>query len=236
MLKEEIIPDYPRTRHLPWNPNAQREDLVATKAESKIIFTSSRMVVEEKIDGANCGMCVYDDHPLIRNRNSFIHKGNNKVRTPAKMQFASIFNWFYENIDKFKVLNNSLGYEVSIYGEWLYALHGIKYDQLPSYFVAFDVYDFNKRIFLDPLFARSHLNNAGFNVVPLLHEGPVEDWTQLEELCQKPSLFSTTDTREGVYVKIGNGKELTHRFKMVRPDFVQGCNWSKTSITKNKVG
>jgi atypical dual specificity phosphatase len=232
LRESDILPDYPRTLHLPHKPNVQRGDLISSVKECGIIFDSAGAVVEEKIDGANCGMAMVDNQPIIRNRNHILHKGFSQARTPAKMQFASVWNWWYENKEKF----DRLAIEpVSVYGEWLYATHGLPYTHLPSLFVAFDLYNYERQMFVDPIVARSWLTDSGFQVVPLLHTGKIESYEQLEYLCQQDSLYAPNQKREGVYVKVGDGEWMTHRWKMVRHDFIQGGHWSKTSIKKNKV-
>lgn len=234
MNPSQLLPDFPRTQHLAYRPNAVRNDLIADKEQSNIIFNSD-VEITEKIDGANCGICLYDDQPLIRNRNNFLTKAGPRSRTPAKMQFSRIFTWFYENKEKFEKLAEIAG-PVSVYGEWLYALHGISYDNLPDYFVAFDLYDFEKREFLD---GRSILEEAGFYVVPLLHRGKVSNFEFLDTLCSQKSPYSSTDTREGLYFKVFSGDTVvsyvSHRFKMVRHDFIQGGRWDERSIKKQKV-
>lgn len=85
------LPEYPRTLHLPHNPNAARNDLIASSKDVAEIFSSDNVYIEEKIDGANCGMMLIDDGkgesiPLIRNRSHILSKGYNKG-TPAKQQF-----------------------------------------------------------------------------------------------------------------------------------------------------
>jgi hypothetical protein len=231
-----LLPDYPRTLHLPHKPNAQRDDLIASPEDVQDIFTSPNTYVEEKIDGANCAMMLCndgEDFPLIRNRSHILTKGYMKA-TPAKMQFASVWNWFYDNKDKFDNLNCLLGMYAGVYGEWMYALHGIKYDNLPSLFVPFDVYDYEQGCFLDTGKSRQVLQEAGFEIVPLVHQGPVESYEQLEALCQAQSPFAS-ERREGVYLKVTDGKKVIKRFKMVRHDFIQGCHWSDKAITRNKV-
>ena len=235
MNYSDIIPDFPRTRHLWYKPNAQRLDLIASEEECRVVFENDNTFVEEKVDGANCGISFYKGQPIIRNRNHFLQKGKtgHVARTAAKMQFASLFNWFYENLDKFEKLNELLGFEVSVYGEWLYALHGIKYDQLPSHFIAFDLYDWEKNKFIPTHQGRELLELSGLNLVPLLHKGKVPSWEFLEKFCQEKGQYSTTDKREGVYVKVASEDDITHRFKMVRTNFIQGCHWSNQKITKN---
>lgn len=232
------LPEYPRTLHLPYKPNAKRDDLVASDKDVEDIFVNENTYVEEKIDGANSAMMLISHHrdnevPLIRNRSHILSKGYNKA-TPAKAQFSSIWNWFYENKTKFRDLNDLLGFEAGVYGEWLYALHGIRYDKLPSLFVPFDIYDHVNDYYLDTGFTRRCLEEVGFEIIPLLHKGKVENYEQLEAFCQQESPFAS-ERREGVYIKVTDGTKIIKRFKMVRTDFEQGCHWSDTSITKNKL-
>lgn len=234
MKYENLLPDYPRTRHLSYKPNAQRLDLIATEEECKVIFENENTFIEEKVDGANSGICLFEGNPVIRNRNNFFHKGKTgHSRTPAKMQFASIYNWFYANQDKFEKLNELNGGPVSVYGEWMYALHGIKYDKLPSHFMPFDLYDWEKSKFIPTGTGRELLELSGFVAVPLLHKGKVPSWEFLEKLCEVNSPFSSTDLREGVYVKVSSKDDIIGRFKMVRSGFIQGHHWSDKQITKN---
>lgn len=237
MNYSKILPDYPRTHHLPYEPNAQRLDLIATEKECEVIFNSDNVEATEKCDGANCGCCFYEGHPIMRNRNHFLQKGKtgHLSKTPAKLQFSSIYNWFYSNIDKFEKLNSLMGFEASVYGEWLVALHGLKYDKLPDYFMAYDIYDWQHGKFICPKIAREMLELSGFNVVPLLHYGKIPNWKFLGKFCEELSPFSTTDLREGVYIKVSDGKYITHRFKMVRRGFIQGGHWNDRVLTKNKL-
>jgi len=62
---KKILPDYPRTKHVPFKANAARDDLLATDQEIACIFTSDKVQVTEKMDGSNCGMALYEGHPAI---------------------------------------------------------------------------------------------------------------------------------------------------------------------------
>lgn len=242
MNHRSLLPEYPRTPHLPHKPNATREDLISDDCGE--IFTSDRVYVEDKVDGAQCGMMLYsktnykeyehgvqEEHPIVRNRSQFLTKGGNK-RTPARMQFSSVFNWFYDNKEKFIALNGLLGIHAGVYGEWMYARHGISYDKLPDLFLVYDIFDYQKGIFLETGFARDMLAKAGFHLVPLLHKGKVESFEQLEAFCQEISPFAS-ERREGVYIKVTDGLKVTKRFKMVRQDFIQGQHWSDKAIIRN---
>lgn len=224
-----ILPEYPRTKHLPWKPNASRDDLVAGEDECRIIFESDRVQVTEKADGANVGMAK---GPIIRNRNHILHKGYT-ARTAAKKQFSSIWNWYYGHAHLFDELEK-LAPDTSVFGEWLLACHSVEYDRLPSWFLAYDLYDWRAERFVDPFEARRILAAAGFDLVPELHTGPVKDYAQLEGLAYQPSPFSSTNAREGVYIKVGDGRWVAHRFKMVRQGFLAGSHFStRPEIVKN---
>ena len=117
MNPTKLLPDYPRTQHLHYKPNAQRLDSIASEKECAVIFENENTFVEEKVDGANCGICYYENNPIIRNRSNILQKGKSgHLRTPAKIQFAPLWNWFYENSHKFVMLNDLCGFEASIYG------------------------------------------------------------------------------------------------------------------------
>ena len=229
--KGVMLPQFPRTRHLPWQANAKRDDLIAAEAEAAIIFSSDRVSVEEKVDGSNAGMSILDGQPAIRNHNHIIHKAYSGRRTPAKLQFSSVWNWWYENRQLFEALDGPY----TVYGEWCVAQHGMAYDHLPSWFIAHTVYDYHAGNWLDTEIARSLLTSAGFATTPLLHWGSVQSYQQLEALANGPSQFAPNSLREGVYIKVSDGRYITHNFKMVRPGFEQGALWSDSKMTKNKI-
>ena len=228
-----LFPPFPRTPHLPFQMNAGEGDLVGLESEVGFLFTSPSLVIEEKIDGANCGMLWDGSNAVLRNRDHIMKKGYLKD-TPSKAQFRPAWNWFYDHVVQFERLNHRFHGPVGVYGEWLYALHGIEYTALPSHFVAFDIYDVSGGYCIATPRARKELQDAGFVCPPLLHEGPISDWSQLVAFCNDPSAWST-ERREGVYVKDSECGIVTQRYKMVRSDFRQGCRWSPDHIVKQKV-
>lgn len=236
MNPTKLLPDYPRTQHLCYKPNAQRLDLIASENDCKILLENENTFCEEKVDGASVGICFFENNPIIRNRSNILQKGKSgHLRTPAKIQFASIWNYFYEHINRFEKLNDLCGMPVSIYGEWLYALHGIEYDKLPSFFVPYDIYDWERGFFIPTGHARDLLKCAGFDLVPLLYKGKLSSYDYLEKFMDEKSEFSNLDKREGVYIKVCDDEKITHRFKWVRSDFIQGSRWDERKITKNRV-
>lgn len=231
LLEQRMMPPYPRTLHLPHKPNASADDIVAQQGEATVLF-GSHVTIEEKIDGASVGISVLNGHPLVRNREHVLKKGFVKD-TAAKKQFASLWNWFYENKDKFEAVTESGPY--TIFGEWLLAQHGIFYDRLPALFIPYDVYNYDRDEFLSPLLSRKILTDAGFAIPTLRFQGLFEDtFDVLEAYANLPATWADGKA-EGIYIKVCNGQKITHRFKMVREDFQRGALWSPVEIRKNHV-
>lgn len=229
-----ILPKYPRTPHAPIEPNASRDDLIFDKKDFyKIVNDKDYYVnITEKCDGSNCGMTIVDGQPILRNRNHILNKAFYR-KTPAKMQFSSIWTWFYSNQDKFYDLEKEFGFMPCLYGEWMFAVHSIVYDKLPDVFIPFDVYDPNTDTFVSPRIYGPILTKLGFATIPLLSEKMLSD-KELLSLRDGDSVFST-HKREGIYIKVCDGERITHRFKMVRPGFIQGEHWNEKDMEKNKV-
>ena len=237
MFEDEkfILPEFPRTRHLPLDPHATRDDLVATQADLKDLLSCSAVYVEEKVDGANSGVCFRGRNPVVRNRSHILNKGYIGRGTPAKEQFAPIWTWVYAAEPMFRALEDDLGFLPSVYGEWLYARHSVTYDALPSLFMAYDIYDSTSKRFVPTGRARQALQAAGFAVVPLIGgPGPFQA-SELLALRDGPSQLSTTEQREGIYLKGCDETQITHRFKMVGGHFATDPDWVKKALVKNRL-
>jgi len=221
------LPDFPRTPHLPHKPNTVTGDFVSSEAEVAVLFSpgSAHVSVQEKIDGANCGIAYIDDHPVIRNRTKILTKGFYKD-TQAKKQFLPTWNWAHENKKKFQELEACYP-DLTVYGEWMQMAHGLRYDQLPDWFIAYDLYDQVAGKFLSPHVGIPMLQFCGFAIAPEILTGAVLSWEQLEEACNQRTLFSSTEIREGIYVKVADDHFVTARHKMVREGFKQGGLWEQ---------
>lgn len=215
----KIIPEFPRTPHL-------------TAENYREVELAQHVHVTEKVDGSGCAMAMYDGHPLIRSRKHILKKGH-LGKTAAKKQFASIFNWWHKNKDCFERLQDVAGC-VSVYGEWMYAQHGMEYDRLPDTFLAFDLYDYVAGKYIDPLEAYIYLRASGFLTVPELYSGKVADVDELGKYFGTSEL-TTKAAREGMYIRVSDGKYVTYRCKLVREDFKQGELWNEKVITRNTV-
>lgn len=233
------LPDFPRTPHLPFSGTRAADDIGLSEADYRALLASGRIFIEEKIDGANCGITRHRDtgEPLVRNRSHILNKawGGNKA-TPAKAQWTSVWTWWYRNCKRFDALAVLLGFEPSVYGEWLYAQHTLGYNALPDLFVAYDIYDAEKRRFLDPERSRAALLAAGFFVVPLLAGPGAVTEKELQTLVNGPAAYDTSGARrEGIYVKMGDGETLLLRAKAVRAGWKSDDDWNKKPLVKNRL-
>lgn len=231
-IEKTILPEFPRTMHLPLEPNAANDDKIASVRDMEL-FLSSSISIQEKIDGSSMGISVYNGEPLVRNRSHILRKGYSTRKTPAQQQFSRVWTWLYDNVDKINNVAREVGGQIGIYGEWLFAKHTIAYNQLPDWFVAYDIYCSDERKFVDPTLALKILENAGFSTVQVVHHG-ICNPEMLLRLRDGNSMYAQNQSREGVYLKNGDGQWCTGRYKMVAPWFKSDDNWNKQQLVKNK--
>ena len=235
----EKILKYPRTQHLQGSRlQAGDEDL------SQVPFSEIRgrkIVVEEKIDGANTGISFSSEGDLLlQSRGHYLTGG-------AREKHYNLFKeWANHHVD---TLFDILGDRYILYGEWMYAKHTVFYDALPHYFFEFDIWDKQREIFLDTATRHAMLKDSPVLSVPVITErafDKLEDLTSLighsryitdhhiealKEYCvQNPKCGPIEDRlnetdhstkMEGIYIKIEENGETVGRLKFVRNEFVQ---------------
>lgn len=236
LTPKDILPTLPKALKLPTDPSLTWEDLIPKDDMLRVFVenSGSYINVEEKVDGSSLAMALLDEHPVIRTKDRILSKGE-LGKTPSQKQYANVWNWFYDNHRKFRRLEEAVG-PCSVYGEWMVMQHGLEYDKLPSWFIAFDVYCHDRQEFLTPLMARGDLVSAGFTTSQKLDYTPRPiRFLDYVELVDGPSQFTTKGNREGIYIKISNDNRVTHRFKMVRNDFVRGALFNDEKVIKNRL-
>lgn len=72
------------------------------------------------------------------------------------------------------------------------------------------------------------LRECGFSTVPVLDIAP-KNYEELAEALEQQSPYSD-DKIEGIYIKVSQGDFVARRFKMVRPDFIQGALWDQGEL------
>ncbi len=220
------IVKYPRTPHISGSRlQPGDEDLEVIARED---LESRSLVIEEKLDGSNSGISFNRDGALtLQSRGHALSGG------PREGQFDLLKRWANHHV---AALREILGQRYIMYGEWLYARHTIPYDQLPHYFLEFDILDRESGDFLSTD-ARQRLV-AGGPVVSV----PVLGLVSVREIDSYVgrSRVSSTELMEGLYLKREKGTCVTERYKYIRPGFLQavadsGSHWADRPIEPNRL-
>jgi hypothetical protein len=227
---------YPRTCHLEGSRlQPGDEDLLAVSFAD---LAGRYLVIEEKLDGANAGLSFDEDGTLrLQSRGHYLTGGNREKHFNLFKQWAGAHA---------PALRERLGSRYVLFGEWLYARHTIYYDQLPHYFLEFDLYDRETNTFLSTERRRELLAGLSVVSVPVLWQGKARkleelvalvgpslfksaSWRdRLTGLCQEMGLDServwsetdSSDAMEGLYIKHEERGQVVGRYKWVRASFL----------------
>jgi hypothetical protein len=203
------------------------------------------LVIEEKMDGANCGISFTSDGELLlQSRGHYLHGG------PREKQFEWLKQWSAARQTEFFC---ALGSRYVMYGENLFAKHTVFYDMLPHYFMEFDILDTETSTFLSTPARRVLLQGIPVVPVHVLSEGKFDslkevqsflvrsfftsarsgqDWHRLDNLTTAAinaglsrtvsEVIKQTDPSfdmEGLYLKWEEKGEVKGRYKLVRDSF-----------------
>jgi hypothetical protein len=217
---------FPHTPHIAWlGPGKPRADKVLAPHEVSEML-AREVVVEEKVDGANLGFSVGEDGTLrAQNRGSYLD-----LDAP-KGQWKPLKRWLSM---RRSALIDALGSNLMLFGEWCYAVHSVRYDRLPDWFLAFDVYDRATGEFWSVDRRNALTATLGLATVPELSRGR----HTIESLGRLLGASRLTDgPAEGLYIRSEQLGVLRTRAKLVRAEFVQAIeeHWSKRPIEENRL-
>jgi hypothetical protein len=229
---------YPRTAHLEGSRLQDGDD--ASDQMPLRALAGRHVVIEEKFDGANCGLSFTDGGELLlQSRGHYLTGGG------SERQFNWLKPWAHAHADR---LLHVLEDRWLLYGEAMYAKHSVWYDRLPHLLLEFDLLDRRSGRFLST--KRRHEMLAGLPVVsvPVLYAGPMPTDAKLLRKLIQPSLAKSagwrtrfeqhvqreglplaltwqqtndSDASEGLYLKVENADHVEARYKLVRHDFLQ---------------
>lgn len=199
-----------------------------------------RLVVEEKLDGANTGISFSPAGDLLLQSRGHYLVGGGRER-----QFNFIKAWAQAHADW---LLQRLEDRYVMYGETLSKKHSVFYDALPHHFFEFDVFDRRTGQFLSTAARRELLAGGPVLSVPVLYDGLAPARLADLKALLRPSLAKTarwrdafeatvrregldlalawrqcdkSDLSEGLYIKVEADGRTLGRYKWVRADFVQ---------------
>jgi len=226
---------FPRTQHVlnTGGHAVTRDDLVMDLTNAARFYDGRTVVIaEEKIDGANLGFSLTKDYEIrAQNRSHY-------VNATSHTQFRSLDSWL---ADHGWALCQLLEPEVEVlFGEWLAVRHTVGYTTLPGLFIAFDIYNKSTRAFASVDERNRRLSGLDIPVVRQLARQAFNSQAELLALLEKTSSYATGFV-EGAYLRIDNaadGATNSARGKIVRPDFIQGCDdghWLNRTVEWNTV-
>lgn len=199
-----------------------------------------RLVVEEKLDGANTGISFSPAGDLLLQSRGHYLVGGGRER-----QFNFIKAWAQAHAGW---LLQRLEDRYVMYGETMSKKHSVFYDALPHHFFEFDVFDRRTGAFLSTEARRELLAGGPVLSVPVLYDGLAPARLADLKALLRPSLAKTarwrdafeatvrregldlalawrqcdkSDLSEGLYIKVEADGRTLGRYKWVRADFVQ---------------
>lgn len=218
---------FPHTPHLVWlGSGSPRDDKVLTPAQAEG-FLQNPIVIEEKIDGANTGFSFDGEGTLqVQNRGEYLIP-------PYLGQYVKLEAWLRPRLD---LLFDTLGDRFILFGEWCFARHNLEYTRLPDWFLAFDVFDRRRGLFLPS--AHRNLIAAACQVQTIDSIGAnAASISDLTDLVMKTRSHYREGELEGLILRIETADCTVDRAKIVRPDFVQaiGPHWSRSALQRNRL-
>ena len=233
----DSIHRYPRTHHLEGSRLQPGDHDLEQVPLSEL--RGAYCVIEEKLDGANAGISL-DDAGRIRLQS----RGHVLVGGAREKHWDLFKQWAHTHE---AALAARIPAGATLYGEWLYAKHTVFYDQLPHYFLEFDVRD-AAGAFWSTARRQAHLADSPVVSVPILWQGIVKAPARLPELVA-PSLYKSarwrerlreaaaaagvdpdraaletdpSDLSEGLYVKVEDPETgaVVARYKWIRASFL----------------
>lgn len=176
---------YERTFHLPWSPGLHDDDKALKFIDQ---FMGKRVIITSKMDGENT-TCYSDGHVHARSIDS--RGGEDR---------AWVKKFLIENV----CFNLPDGWRVC--GENLWAEHSIHYDDLPSYFLCFSIWnELNECLPWDETLEWCEL--LGMTPVPVLFDGvlPRDDEQMAIAMIRSVEKELQWERDEGYVIRIADG-------------------------------
>ena len=187
---------YPRTHHLPWSQGINDDDRVISSLKE---FEGKRVIITTKMDGENANLYTNQYH--ARSIDGKNHESRNWVKNFwSQIRFDIPSGW-------------------RICGENLFAKHSIQYNNLPSYFLGFSIWDeTNNCIPWDD--TKFYFEALGIVPVPVIYDGPWDE-TMIRSLYKDEDWENV----EGYVVRVADGfsyKDFKNKVaKFVRKGHIQ---------------
>lgn len=224
---------YPRTYHLPFSPGATSDDKMLSSVDH---FLNVPVVLTEKMDGSN----------LCMTREAVFARSHNGPPTHESFNFAKQLH---------AGIRHSIPDGLSVFGEYLFAVHSIVYSDLPGYFLIFGVREDATGKWWSWEMVEEMAKDLGMPTVPVLHksstfiaadgkeywqglfetEGQLKAESKLEYLFRNGGAWEN-NISEGFVIRLaGEFTDFSKSVaKYVRANHVQTTtHWTQQELRKN---
>lgn len=208
---------YPKTNHFPWSPGINSDDRVMKEKDVENNFKNKEIVVLEKLDGENS--TLYSDYYHARSIDGRDHDSRSWIKNlHATIRYDIPESW-------------------RICGENLYAEHSIHYNELPSYFFVFGIYN-EKNICLGWDETVEWCNLFGLEHVPVLYRG-IYNEDVVKNCFSGKSVFGSSN-QEGYVTRVISPipfNQFKNSYaKVVRKNHVTTAhNWMNQAVKPNEL-
>jgi hypothetical protein len=211
---------YPRTKHFPFSPGSTSDDKFMSEEDYESLI-GEHLVFTEKLDGSN--VCLTRDAVYSRS-----HSG-----PPGHVSFNPLKSLH-------SVLRHTIDNDVSVFGEWCYAVHSIEYSVLQHHLNIFGVRDDTTGRWWDWDYVELMAAELSVPTVPVLLEGAVGDKKKLQKIIESFASLSSVygPVREGLVVRkyydvYQDNEKLMGLGKWVRANHVQTDeHWTRKPVDK----
>lgn len=216
----DLVP-YPPTVHLAWLGSAKARARATVLPEGAARAVLARpVIVEEKPDGALIGIAFPDGQaPRVQHRSAVLtHPAHAKTEGSRSAAFAVQFQPLWGWLQTFQgELAQRLGKNLVLYGEWCFATHSQRHDQLPDWFLAVDVLDLTTSRFWTVDRRNTLARDIGLAVAPEVMRNKTDLATLHLRLADTPSALGT-GSPAGFTVRLESGDHLVERALLIRAD------------------
>lgn len=205
---------YPRTYHMPWSEEIHSDDKTY---DNMGYFLNKPLAISIKMDGSNVGL-------------SFETVSSRSGDYPGHPSFDMLKQ-------KYFTIKHDIPKNMIIYGEWLYAVHSIEYDDLDDYFVSFAILENGKWLSVKEVIEWSEL--LGLKTVKYIKRNiKFTDLADMKEKTTEMAKSVIKSGHEGIVMRLEESfLDLTkNTVKYVRSGHVQtDKHWSFQKIKVQKV-
>ena len=211
---------YNRTRHAPWSPGFSEDDEISKDISNLL---NRPVVITEKCDGEN---------QALTNQGVYARSHGDFTRHP----------WAVKMWELWQRIGRDISDDTFIFGENMYAIHSIEYNELKSYFYMFACRENTRWYSWIEVEETAYL--LDIPTVPVLYKGIFKTEQELKdkvlEFVKQPSRLGST-IMEGVVVRIEDSFDdedfSTSVIKWVRPNHVTTDqhwtrNWKKAKLIR----